>query len=133
MLFSEEEEIEIKNDVDTTKRLASTISSEASSQISISSDSDDSIQVFLLKRKSLSMSCLPDQVSSGGRIASTLPHNLNTVDVFKENLPPKERTLAQSWYQTAECLETDDGIEPFFDYGNKKPSVDIDSVSSYCC
>ncbi|XP_028402381.1 uncharacterized protein LOC114525321 isoform X2 [Dendronephthya gigantea] len=87
---------------ETANRLSS-ISSEVSSRDSISSQCDE---VTIVKKKSSSLSCLPDHVPDSEQNSFTLPPNLNTVKPFEENLLSKEVSLAQSLYKTAECLES---------------------------
>lgn len=91
---------------ETTKRQSSVISSEASSQISVSSGCEDETQMFLFKKKSASLSCLSDRMSSDfDHIVCTLPPNLRTVKQFKENLLSKSASSIRSIYKTAEGLE----------------------------
>ena len=100
---------------ETTKRQSSVVSSEASSQMSVSSGYDyetqSSSQSSVLKKKSSSLSCLPDRISDFGHNTFTLPPNLSTVKPFEENLLPKGAPLARSWYETAECLQEEQHSE----------------------
>lgn len=95
-------DLELKEE--STNRLSS-ISSEASSRTSISSGC---YNVTVVKKKSLSLSCLPDHIADNDQSSLTLPPNLNAVKPFEENMPSKVVSLAQSLYQTAECLESSD-------------------------
>ena len=91
---------------ETRKRQTSVVSSEASSKLSVSSEYDNETQLRVLKKKSSSMSCLPDHISDFfGHNTFTLPPNLSAVKPFEENLQPKGASSAESWYKTAECLE----------------------------
>jgi hypothetical protein len=91
---------------ETIERQSSTVSSEASSKLSVSSGYDCETQSYVLKKKSSSLSCLPDHISDFlDHNTCTLPPNLSAVKPFEENLLLKGASTAKSWYKTAECLE----------------------------
>ena len=114
---------------ETTKRQSSVVSSEASSKISVSSGSrsgyDYEIQSSVLKKKSSSLSCLPDRISDFfDQNTSTLPPNLDAVKAFEENLLPKGASWA-SCYKTAECLVGQDSEEELSSNDGQRSSFDL--------
>ena len=115
---------------ETTKRLSSVVSSEASSQISVSSGSNYEIQSSTSKKKSSSLSCLPDRISGFDCNTSTLPPNLNSVRLFEENLHPKGGQSTRSWVETTRFLEEQFSEDEMSSNDDQRSTVDsVNNVS----
>ena len=113
---------EFKDEI--AKRDSSVASSETSSQISVSLGYDYETQSSLLKKKSSSLSCLPDRISDFDPIISTLPSNLSALKPFEESLLPKGASSTRSWYKTAECLEGEHSEEDLSSNDDQRSSHD---------